>query len=235
RQDIEKILKDLDQVQKNLKALTPYAIRFLKGLIKEYGAQHPRRTRIKSFGNLEVRELTSEELTVKIDRKKGYMGFKVQGDDALVCSSLDKILLVWDDGRYKVVAPPDKIFVDQNLIYYAIMDREKVMTVVYTDHLLTCLKRFSFGGAILNKDYSCTSPEGRVILFDDSQPEEIYLKYSPAKGQRIHQQVFKTSKAAVKGVKAKGVQLTVKKIKSISTKKPRNWDESAVGSQGAVI
>ena len=111
----------------------------------------------------------------------------------------------------------------------------RTLAVYVDDRTVTCMKRFKFGGTIMNKDYSLATPNAKVLLFDDKQPEAVYVKYAPAKGQRIHQQVFKTSKVAVKGVKAKGVQLTVKKIKTIGTKPPRNWDDDAVGNRGAMI
>ncbi|MEN8254497.1 MAG: DNA topoisomerase IV subunit A, partial [Verrucomicrobiota bacterium] len=49
RKDIDDILTELAQVEKDLKALKGYAIRYLKRLIKEYKAEYPRRTEAASF------------------------------------------------------------------------------------------------------------------------------------------------------------------------------------------
>ena len=47
------------------------------------------------------------------------------------------------------------MFVDKNLAYVAIYDRDRVMTLVYESDQITHLKRFTFGGVIQNKDYFC--------------------------------------------------------------------------------
>jgi hypothetical protein len=61
--------------------------------------------------------------------------------------------VVWDDGRYKMMPPPDKFFVDKTFTYCQIFDREKTFTAVYTEphYGFTYIKRFAFGGAIQNK------------------------------------------------------------------------------------
>jgi hypothetical protein len=55
------------------------------------------------------------------------------------------------------------------------------------------------------------------------------------KNQKIKQQIFNIKEALNKGVKARGNQLTVKPIKSITDTKPRGWDESDDAPEGAMI
>jgi topoisomerase-4 subunit A len=206
RKDIEAILEELAQVEKDLASLKPYAVRYLKRLIKQYAEQYPRVTEIATFGAIEMRSLTASELTVRYDREGGYLGHALKvGDELFKCSSLDKLLLLWPDGKYRVVPVPDKCFVDKNLLLAAIYDRDKLYTLVYTDasYGFTYLKRFTFGGAIMNRDYSCLPEEGEVKLIADGTPESIYVKYKPAKGQRIHQQVFRPEDVLVKSVKSR--------------------------------
>ena len=49
------------------------------------------------------------------------------------CSSLDKLLMVYDNGRYQVMSPPDKLFIDHDLVRCAIYNRESAFTAVYTE------------------------------------------------------------------------------------------------------
>ena len=49
------ILKDLAEVEENLKSLRPYAVRYLKSLIKKHRGEYPRRTKIETFKALDVR------------------------------------------------------------------------------------------------------------------------------------------------------------------------------------
>lgn len=232
RQEMDDIVRKLEETEKSLGELVPHAIRYLRGLLRAHGPLHPRRTRVEAFEAVEVRELTANELVMRLDRAGGYFGHGVQGDDCFACSSLDKVILVWNDGRYTMMPPPEKLFVDRTLLHRAIFDRERVMTMVYTAAGITHLKRFAFGGAIMNKEYRCAPPGSRVWLFSDEDPDQLFVLYAPAKGQRINQQIFAPRDLLVKGVAAKGVQMTVKEIKAVSATKPRNWDDKEQSPRG---
>ena len=136
------------------------------------------------------------------------------------------------DGRYKVVPQPDRLFVDKDLLLTCVFNRDRQYTVVYTEksYGFTYLKRFAFGGTIMNRDYNLLPETGEIQLIVEGTPERLYVKYKPAKGQRIHQQLFKPSDVAVKGVKARGNQMTAKPIQRLvagtEAERPRWWDAS---------
>jgi len=235
KKDIEDILTELKQIEKNLASLVRYAVRYLKRLLKDYEGLYPRRTRKAAFSEIEVRKLTATELDIQYDKENGYLGTAVKGQSLLQCSSLDKLFLAWDDGRYRVVQPPDKLFVDKNLAYCDKPDRERVTTVVYTLDHFTYMKRFTIGGTIMNRDYRYAPEDANVLLFEIGTPDEVFVKYKPAKGQRIHQQVFHPADVALKGVKARGNQMTAKSIARLVTKKPSWWDEDRAGPKGVLL
>jgi topoisomerase-4 subunit A len=235
RDDIEKILTELAEVEKNLKSLTAYATRYLKELIKKYKAFYPRRTEVKTFKEIEVRELTASELDIKHDTEAQFIGSAVKGESLLKCSSLDKLIFVWNDGRYRMVPPPEKLFVDGNLQYCAIFDRDREMTCVYTHERAAFIKRFTFGGTIMNRDYQIAPEGSKILFFTEGCPDELYLRYRPAKGQRIHQQFFKLKDLAVKGSKAKGNRLTTKSVQYIDTKPGRWWRDDEEAPQGVLL
>ena len=235
KKEMDDLLARLDEVEKDLGQLVPYAIKYLKNLHKTYAPLFPRRTKIGRFEEVEVRALTATELTMKHDQAGFYFGSEVDGETLFQCSSLDRVILVWNDGRYQMMPPPEKLFVDKNLLYVALFDREKVMTIVYRSHGIAYLKRFAFGGAIMNKDYQCAPPGSKILLFSDQDPELIHVVYEAAKGQRIHQQIFAPRETPVKGAKTLGVQMTVKEIKNLSVNKPRNWDDSAESPRGTTV
>jgi len=235
RKDIDDILAELEQVEKDLKALKGYATRYLKRLIKEYKDEYPRRTVSTSFKEVEVRELTATELQIRQD-ENGYIGTAVKGETILECSSLDKLLIVLGNGQYKVMPPPDKLFVENNLERCEIFDRDKQYTAVYTDSRITYIKRFKIGGAIMNREYFISLGEkSKLQLLADGTPEGIYVKYNPAKNQRINQQKFKPADIAVKGVKSRGNRMTTKSIKYIGTEPGRWWDKGDDGSPDGVL
>jgi len=235
RKDMDDIVAALEEVEKSLGQLIPYAIKYLKDLIKLYKDDYPRKTKITSIEEVEIRELTANELSIKLDAANGYIGTDVEGEEQFKCSSLDKLIVVWDDGKYKLITPPEKLFVDHHLVYCAIFDRDKLMTLAYTHNRVTYFKRFSFGGTIMNKDYLCTPDKSDVLYFSDQSPEQLFVKYAPMKNQKIKQQIFNIKDALNKGVKARGNQLSVKPIKSITDTKPRSWDDSDDSPQGAMM
>ena len=229
RQEIEDILAELSDVEKNLAALRGYAIRYLKRLIKTYKDEYPRCTESTSFKEIELRKLTATELQIKRD-ENGYIGTNVKGETILECSSLDKLLVLFKNGQYKMIPPPEKLFVDDQLQRCEIFDREKQFTLVYTDARITYLKRFKMGGAIMNRDYSMTlSEKSKIQLLVEGTPEAIFVKYRPAKNQRIHQQRFNPSDISIKGVKSRGNRMTTKSIKYIDTEPGRWWDSDDPG------
>lgn len=234
RQEIEGILKEEDEVRHHLANLKGYTTSYLKGLIKQYGKKYPRQSQIAEnpfaeFSTKKLSALTASELTIRHDTENGYIGTAIRGGEELFkCSSLDKLLVVWADGLYKMIPPPDKFFVDQTMALCQIYNRDKIFTVVYTDpeYGFTYLKRFNFGGSIQNKEYRLAPEKSKIIFFAEGTPEKLYVKYKPAKGQRVGQQAFTPSEVPVHGVSTRGKQMTAKKIARITVEKPRGWDST---------
>jgi len=237
RKEEDDLLADFAAVEKNLADVTAYTVKYLKNLVRDYADLFPRRTRVQTFDAIEMRELTAREHAIRLDSEKGYLGFgDVGGEDLFHCSSYDKVILVWDDCRYRVIPPPEKLFVDKNLLYAAVYDRDRVMTLVYAAGGITHLKRFTFGGAIQNKDYFC-APEAdgpQALFFSADQPATLYVKYAPRKGQQIHQQEFDPKKVTIRTPKTRGIQMTTKRVTAVTPQKPRNWDSKA-GPKGALL
>ncbi len=228
RDEMDKVRAELAETRKHLKSLTRYAIGHLKGLIKDYQDEYRRLTEVTTFDAVAAKEVAFKSFKVAYDRKKGYIGYKVNGDEfEVACSKFDKLLLVFGDGHYKVVELTEKLFVGQNLVYCARPERERVFTMAYQIKGTTYLKRFSFGGTILNKDYQCAPPKSKVLFFEADTPEQIYIKYKPAPYQRIDQQVAIPSELLVKSAKARGNQVSIKEVASVRSKPPRNWDAEA--------
>jgi len=239
RKDIDDILIALEEVEKNLGRLVEYAVDYLKSLKQKYAKQYPRLTQVDEdgFKKIEVRKLTASELKIRYDASGGYLGHDMkEGEEMLQCSSLDKIMVVWRDGRYMMIPPPEKLFVDKTVEYVGVFDREKEFLCVYTHNQTSYIKRFTFGGCIQNKEYSlCPKGKNKLLLLEEGAPEEVFVKFAPMKNQRVHQLKVKVADYAVKGAKTKGNQLTAKKIKNLGTKKPKNWDDESDLDPNAVL
>ncbi|HET9374647.1 MAG TPA: hypothetical protein VFO40_06730, partial [Chthoniobacterales bacterium] len=131
---------------------------------------------------------------------------------------LDRLMLVWESGRYQMIPPPERVFVDKDLLYFGIYDRDRIFTVVYNTPNATFLKRFAFGGAIMNRDYSCTQGRARIRFITDKPVRELRLKYRHAKRARIDEQTFVAEDIIVRGPKARGLQVTKRTVTSVVAK-----------------
>jgi topoisomerase-4 subunit A len=217
-EDKLKIHLQLKEVEQHLKKLTKYAIDYLQQLIDKYSKQYKRKTHFTTAEEIDVRELTANELAIAYDRERGFLGYQIKVEPAFRCSPLDRLILVWENGRYQMIAPPDKLFVDQNLAYFAIFDREKIFTLVYSTPQATFLKRFAFGGAIMNRDYHCAQENAKIRLLTDRPVDEIRLKYRHAKGARTDEQSFSVGDFAIRGPKTLGNQVTKRTVTSVTAR-----------------
>ena len=263
REEIEGILKEEAQVKDNLAHLRAFVTKYLKGLIKEYGKKYPRYTKIESgaFKQVDVRAITASELSIKWDKENNYVGSGLRnGDELFKCSSLDELILIWKSGKFRKVQPEDKIFVDKDLLavfrYNQEKDREALdFTCVYEEggYGFSYIKRFRFGGLIRNKDYwlAPEKPKSKILLLQKGCPETLYVKFKPAKGQKIHQQYFQprelvsrvnreTGKSEqqevvpIRTATTKGKQLTTKPIARVSGTKGAWWDDGEIPSKGVL-
>ena len=90
-----------------------------------------------------------------------------------------------------------------------------------------------------------------MLLFAEGCQETLYVKYKPAKGQKIHQQHFhplelvdrvnretgkseKQEVVPVRAAGAKGKQLTTKPIARLGFSKGSWWDDSEPPSKGVL-
>src|ERR1039457_4651130 len=229
REEMEKTKAELDETRKNLKGLTKYVIGHLEALLEKYGPQYPRLT-TKSARHEEVdaKAVAFKAFKVSYDREAGYVGYKVSGEEfKLECTKFDKVLLVFKDGTYKVTELPEKLFVGPELFYCGLPDRERVFTCAYTDRNASYLKRFIFGGTILNKAYLCIPDKSRILFFAPDTPKILYVRYKPAPHQKISQQTCEPEQIEVKSPKTRGRQISIKDISSVTAEPTRGWDEKA--------
>jgi topoisomerase-4 subunit A len=197
-------------------------------LLAQYGALYPRRTKSSRYDEVDAREVAFKAFKVAYDRESGYIGYKVSGEEfKSECTKFDKLLLVFRDGHYRVTELPEKMFVGPDLVYSAVPERERVMTLAYTNREATYLKRFTFGGTILNKEYFCIPPKSKILFFEPDTPQELFIRYKAAPYQKINQQTCRPADVDVKGPKTRGRQISIKEVAAINSKPPRGWDPAA--------
>ena len=228
REEMQKVKADLEETRKNLKNLTRYVINHLETLLAKYGPIYPRLTKSSRYDEVDAKEVAFKSFKVAYDRESGYVGYKVSGEEFRVdCTKFDKLLLVFRDGHYRMTELQEKQFIGPDLIYCGLPERDRVFTLAYTNREATYLKRFTFGGAILNKLYHCIPPKSKVLFFEPDTPAELFIKYKPAPYQKINQQTCNPSEIEVKSPKTIGRQISIKDVSSINSKPSRGWDPDA--------
>jgi topoisomerase-4 subunit A len=237
REEMEKTKADLDETRKHLKGLTKYVIGHLEALLEKYGKQYPRLTTKSSrHEEVDTKAAAFKAFKLSYDRESGYVGYKVSGEEfKMECTKFDKILLVFKDGTYKVSELPEKMFVGPELFYAGLPERDRVFTCAYTDRNASYLKRFTFGGTIMNKVYFCIPEKSRILFFAPDTPKLLYIRYKPAPHQKINQQTCDPKEIEVKGAKTRGRQISIKDISSVTPEPTRGWDEKASTTKLAFV
>ena len=228
REEMAAVKADLAETRKHLKNLVKYAIGHLEGLLEKYGPLYPRLTKSSRHDEIDVKEVAFKAFKVAYDRETGYLGYKVNGEEFKTeCTKFDKILMVFKDGRYKVIELPEKLFVGPDLIYAGLPERERIFTLAYATREASYLKRFTFGGTILDKEYALAPDKSKVLFFEPDTPAGLFIRYKPAPYQKINQQTCEPAQVEVKGAKTRGRQISIKDVNSVTSKPTRGWDPDA--------
>ena len=235
RSELEQLTTALGETERDLSELVPYAIRYLRSILRKYADEHPRRTRISVFGEISERELTATELTISYDSEKGYLGHKIAGEALAICSPLDRLLLIWKDGRCKITAPPEKLFVDANLIYCAIVDREQTLSAVYESEFFTYYKKFKIGTLAVNRESRIAPKGANIRLLSAEDPPELCVRYRADEHVKIRQQRFSIAKQQPCARDAVGLVLTANKIEYIGVEPAEDWDDALTGPPGKLL
>lgn len=218
--EIKAMEEKLEEVQKNLKRIKAVTIRYLKGLLEKYGELFPRRTKIGTLSEVDVKAMETRQIKIGFDKQNGFLGTKVEADMTLECTNFDKLLLLFKDGTYKVISIPEKQYVhqDQNkVVFVGVADKKTVIQVVYRDSKthLPYAKRFIVDKFILDKVYRYLD-ESKTLDFISITPGAVAeLTFKPAPKQRISELEVPLEDLPLKGVSAKGIRLANKPVTKV--------------------
>lgn len=211
----------LKGIQKDLKDIPKYTINYLEDLLKRYGKDHPRKTKINKIEELDKRAIAEKTVRVGFDPEKGYVGTKVTGSHSFECSNFDKLLLMYRDGSYKVMNLPEKEYADQGknkVVYAGVADKQTVMNAVYKDpetHYAYA-KRFVISQFILEKLYRFFEDGMELLFLSTDVDPKVKVQFVPKVKQKVKNVDFAMKDVLVKGVGAKGVRIASRAVKKVS-------------------
>ncbi len=236
RSEIEIALKGIRQVKGKLRKLTPTTITYLEHLIATYGEQWPRQSEIGAFEAVNVRAVARQNIRVAYDPDTGFFGSEVKGSKyQFTVSEYDRILLVSRNGTFQIIAPEEKMLVQDKLIHAEVFDQENgaAFTVVYRDQdKISWGKKIHIKAFIRDREYELIKGRnGRVdYLIPGDCNDTIHVTFAPMKRQRVHEAEFDLSILEVIGVTARGRRLAPKPVSKV--KRIRAADEGGSNGDG---
>ena len=226
KEEISLLEKTLSQTEKNLKNVKKYAIDHLKNLKEKFGKEFPRKTKIKAIEEIDRKAIETKEIKIGFDLQTGFIGTKISGPSHLICTNFDKLVVFSKDGTYRVIAIPEKQYIE-NLALLIISDKKTIVNVVYKDAKTrqAWVKRFIVSQFILDKVYHYLTDSMQLQHIFTSLDKEIELQLKEKHSEKTKKVSFPLNEIDVKGAQTRGVCLAKEKVKRIdlvSLKKKKN-------------
>lgn len=215
--EIKAIRKDIRAIKKHLKDMVLFSINYLDKILEKYGDSFPRKTEITSFQEVVMRKVALANITISYNREEGFLGQQVKADEnkndiSISCTEYDKLLLIFNTGKYKIIPVTDKLFVGDDLLWLGKIQSSLVFNIIYRDgkENFVYAKRFSTPKFILEKEY-LLFPEhkkSRILLL--SIGENMHARVSLVPSQRARTNVAEVSfdDYLIKGAAAKGKRVS---------------------------
>ena len=230
--DIEKNRKDIEEIDKGIKAIDAKlrnmkktTIAFVRALIEKYGERFPRRTEVTRIKAVDKKAVARQNIKLSYDAASGFFGSEVRGDACkLTVSEFDLILGISSDGSYRVMPPPEKVLFTGKLIYCEPFDPDKGVefTVVYRDKQKTAFgKKIKIERFIRNREYQLIKDKaGRIdLLLPAGETGTVDLAFVPAKRQRVKKASYDLSTLQPTSPTARGARLAAKPVSRIKFEK----------------
>lgn len=216
-QDLEKRKKIL---QKSLQDINGHAVNYIKGLLKKYGSQFPRRTVCTELQEVDKRAISTKNITVGVDIGSGYVGTKLDGPQVVSCTNHDKLAVFYSDGTYKVFSIPEKQFIGKKnlkIVLVTALDKEAIFSCCYRDveSGLAFAKRFQVKQFILDKEYRYFEENSELLILSQAKQVNMQVSLVPKSKQRVAAFDFAFDQVRVKGVQAQGIRVHSRPIMEI--------------------
>ncbi|MEI6086548.1 MAG: DNA gyrase/topoisomerase IV subunit A [Bacteroidota bacterium] len=228
-EQIKSIEADMHQVKYDLEHLTDFAVAYFENLQKKYGKGRDRKTEIREFDTIQVKQVAIANTKVYLNREEGFVGTSLKKDEFLAdCSDYDDIICFTKSGKMKVVKVSDKVFIGKDIIYAAVFqknDERTTYNMIYVDGVtgVSYGKRFNVTGITRDKEYDLTkgSEKSRVHYFTanlNGEAEVVKVVLSPNCTARTKELDYFFEEIEIKGRASMGNQVTKYPIKTAKLK-----------------
>ncbi len=225
-EEIKGVEKDLKQVAYDLKHLTEYTVAYFQNLQKKYGKGRERKTELKGFEEIEVKQVAATNSKLYVNREEGFFGTGLKKDEFVCeCSDLDDIIAFTRSGKMMISRLGDKKFIGKEIIYINVWkknDERMAYNMAYYDGgtKRAFVKRFNVTGVTRDKDYDLTqgTPGSKVLYFTanpNAESEIVKVQLHPNSTARIKEFEFDFATIDIKGRASVGNILTKFPVRKI--------------------
>ncbi|HMO61791.1 MAG TPA: DNA gyrase/topoisomerase IV subunit A [Ferruginibacter sp.] len=228
-EQIKGLEADIKQVKHDLANLVDFTIAYYENLLKKYGKGRERRTEIKEFDTIQVKQVAIANTKLYMNAADGFIGTSLKKDELVAeVSDFDDIIAFTKGGIMKVVKVADKVFIGKDIIHVAVFqknDERTTYNMIYVDGKTgtSFAKRFNVTGITRDKEYNLAKSEdkNKVHYFSanaNGEAEVVKIVLSPNCSARIKEFDFYFEEQEIKGRGSIGNIVTKYPIKSVRFK-----------------
>lgn len=220
---------EIKQVKYDLENLVDFAVAYYENLLKKYGKGRERKTEIKPFETIQVKQVAIANTKLYANREDGFVGTSIKKDEYLFdCSDFDDIIVFTKRGLMKVIKVGEKTYIGKDIIHVAVFqknDERTTYNMIYVDGKtgVSYAKRFNVTGVTRDKEYDLTKGDdkSKVHYFSvnpNGEAEVVKVLLSPSCSARNKEFDFYFEELDIKGRSSMGNQVTKYPIKSVKFK-----------------
>jgi topoisomerase IV subunit A len=228
-EQIKGLEADIKSVKHDIEHLTEFAIAYYENLLKKYGKGRERKTEIKAFDTIQVKNVAIANTKLYANFADGFIGTSLKKDEFIGdVSDFDDIIAFTKSGIMKVVRVSDKVFIGKDIMHAAVFqknDERTTYNIMYVDGKtgVAYAKRFNVTGITREKEYDLTkgSDKSRVHYFSanaNGEAEVVKIVLSPNCSAKKKELDFYFEELEIKGRSAMGNQVTKYPIKTVRFK-----------------
>ncbi len=209
-EQIKGLEADIKQVKNDIANLTDFAVAYYENLLKKYGKGRERKTEIKEFDTIQVKQVAIANTKLYVNRADGFIGSGLKKDELVAeVSDLDDIIVFTKGGIMKVVRVADKTFIGKDILHVAVFqknDERTTYNMIYVDGKsgVSYAKRFNVTGITRDKEYNLAKSEdkNKVHYFSanaNGEAEVVKVTLSPNCSARNKEFDFYFEEQEIKG------------------------------------
>lgn len=226
---IRAIQDEIRNVRHHLTHLTDYCIQYFEKLKDKYGKNQHRRTKITTFGEIEIQQVVANNSKLYVNYDEGFIGWGLKKATFIrECSDIDDVIAFRKDGQFQVSRIGEKVFMGKDILHADIWyrgDERTTYHMVYFDGKTkrAYIKRFQVKAVTRDREYDLTrGSDGSRVLYFSVHPngESEIIKVTLSSNTRARKKVFEFDfgDLEIKGRQASGNILTKYSIRKIEQK-----------------